>query len=70
MKHFLITVAAVFVGLALFAVLAPLALVGVLAGASKPAPMAARTVLVLDLRSALPDQASQSPLTWLGGGGL
>jgi protease-4 len=67
MKQFLITVAGVLVGLCLFAVLTPLLLLGLLAGASQPAPTPARAVLSLDLRSGLTDQAPQNPLAFLSG---
>src|SRR5665213_2460819 len=52
MKHFLLTIAGVFAGLMLFAIIAPIMLVGAVALATRPAPLAARSVLVLDLRGA------------------
>jgi len=67
MKQFLITVAGVLVGLTLFAVAAPLLLVAAVAGWTRPAPMAASSVLVLDLRGGLSDQEAQSPLFVLEG---
>ncbi|HEY1560947.1 MAG TPA: signal peptide peptidase SppA [Caulobacteraceae bacterium] len=67
MKQFLITLAGVFFGLVLFAVLAPMFLLGLLAAAARPAPTPARAVLSLDLRGALTDQPSQNPLSILGG---
>lgn len=67
MKQFLITLAGVFVGLVLFAVLAPLFLLGVLAAAARPTPTPERAVLSLDLRGGLTDQAPQNPLAVLGG---
>ncbi|MBV9997134.1 MAG: signal peptide peptidase SppA [Caulobacteraceae bacterium] len=59
MKQFLITVAGVFVGLLLFAILVPAALVGLAVAASRPAALPARTVLALDLRNPLTDQEPQ-----------
>ena len=67
MKQFLITVAGVFVGLALFAVAVPLMLIAVAVNAARPAPIAQRSVLVLDLRSGLSDQEAQSPFTLIEG---
>lgn len=67
MKQFLITIAGVLVGLCLFAFVAPLVLLALLAGASQPAPTPARAVLALDLRSGLTDQAPQNPLAFLNG---
>ena len=61
MKQFLITVAGVFVGLALFAIAAPLALIALALNAARPAPIAARSVLVLDLRGGLTDQEPRRP---------
>jgi protease-4 len=69
MKQFLITVAGVFVGLALFAVAAPMLLIALAVGASRPAPIAPRSVLTLDLRSGLSDQEAQSPFTLIEGRG-
>jgi len=56
-KQFLITVAGVLVGLILFLVVAPIALLGAIGSAvnSKPSAPAA-IVLTLDMREALPDQ--------------
>jgi protease IV len=65
MKQFLITIAGVLVGLSLFAVLAPLVLLGALAGASRQAPTPAHAVLNLDLRGGLTDQTPQNPLAFL-----
>jgi protease-4 len=57
MKQFLLTLAGVFVGLALFFVVVPFLLLAVVAGAvSKPTPTPANTVLQLDLRQTLTDQ--------------
>ncbi|MGH7023048.1 MAG: signal peptide peptidase SppA [Caulobacteraceae bacterium] len=67
MKHFLITIAGVLVGLFLFAFLAPIVFLGFLAAASRPAPTPDHAVLVLDLRGGLTDQPSSNPLAFLGG---
>ncbi|MFI4974979.1 MAG: signal peptide peptidase SppA [Caulobacterales bacterium] len=56
MKQFLLTVAGVFVGLALFMIGVPILLFVLAAGATRPAPTPARTVLALDLRDTLTDQ--------------
>ncbi len=56
MKSFLITVAAVFTGLAIFMIGVPLLLISAAAGALAPEPLPARMVLNLDLRGALSDQ--------------
>jgi protease IV len=69
MKQFLITVAGVFVGLALFMVAAPMALFALAVNAARPAPIAERSVLVLDLRSGLSDQEAQNPFTLIEGKG-
>ncbi|MEO8813545.1 MAG: signal peptide peptidase SppA [Caulobacteraceae bacterium] len=70
MKQFLITVAGVFAGLALFMIGVPLLILAVVAGSLRPAPLAPRTVLVLDLRGGLSDQATTSPLALLQGRSL
>ncbi len=62
MKQFLLTVAGVFVGLMLFMVVVPLALIAVAVGASRPTPLPAKSVLTLDLRSGLTDQEPQDGL--------
>jgi protease-4 len=67
MKQFLITVAGVLVGLTLFAITAPLVIVGLVAGAAAPAPTPDRTVLGLDLRGGLTDQEPSNPLAFIGG---
>src|SRR5665213_153750 len=69
MKHFLLTIAGVFAGLMLFAIIAPIMLVGAVALATRPAPLAARSVLVLDLRGALVDQDIQAPIAIFSGHG-
>ncbi len=70
MKQFLITVAGVFVGLLLFAVLTPFVLLLLAVAASRPAPIATRAVLNLDLRGGLSDQPAESPLALVAGKGL
>ena len=67
MKQFWITLAGVFAGLVLFFVGVPIFLVAMLAGAARPVPPPARTVLTLDLRRSLTDQAPQNPLAVFGG---
>jgi len=67
MKQFLITVAGVFVGLTLFALALPMSLLAIAAAATRPAPLPARTVLVLDLRGGVSDQDPQNPLSLFGG---
>jgi len=69
MRHFLLTIAGVFAGLMLFAIIAPIMLVGAVALATRPAPLAARSVLVLDLRGALVDQDIQAPIAIFSGHG-
>jgi protease-4 len=67
MKQFLITVAGVFVGLALFVIGVPVALFSWAASAARPAPVAQGTVLVLDLRGGLTDQDTANPLAFIQG---
>lgn len=62
MKQFLITAAGVFAGLVIFLVGVPMVLIGMAISATAPAPMPAQTVLELDLRGSLADQAPNSPL--------
>jgi protease-4 len=66
MKQFLITVAGVFVGLALFAVVTPFVLIGIAVSAARPAPIAPHAVLTLDLRGGLTDQEPQDGLSIFG----
>ena len=68
MKQFFLTVAGVFVGLLLFVVGVPFLLIVMAAGAARPAPVPAHTVLQLDLRTGLSDQEPQNPFAVLGGG--
>jgi protease-4 len=71
MKQFILTVAGVFVGLVLFMIVVPVALIGLAVGAaSKPAPLPAKSVLTLDLRSGLTDQEPQDGLAIFGNHGL
>ena len=67
MKQFLITVAGVFIGLALFLIGVPLLLVVILTAAARPADLTGRNVLVLDLRAGLSDQDAISPLALFSG---
>ncbi|HTX50725.1 MAG TPA: signal peptide peptidase SppA, partial [Caulobacteraceae bacterium] len=62
MKQFLITLAGVFCGLALFMVVLPIVLIGWVVAASRPAPLPGRAVLTLDLRDGLTDQERQDGL--------
>ncbi len=64
MKQFLLTMAGVVAGLMLFFVGLPLMLI--LSALSAPRPVAAATVLELDLRRTLNDQDAQNPLALLG----
>jgi protease-4 len=69
MKQFLLTLAGVLAGLTLFMIITPIVLLAWLAAATRPTPLAERTVLVLDLRGPLTDQDSDSPLAVLRGSG-
>lgn len=66
MKQFLITVAGVFLGLALFLVGVPLVLFSMAASAASPDQPPNEAVLNLDLRTALADQSPANPLWGLG----
>lgn len=66
MKQFLITTAGVLAGLIVFLIGVPLLLIGVIAGAAGPPPVPARSVLALDLRDPLTDQAPHNPLLGIG----
>ncbi len=70
MKQFFLTVAGVFVGLALFMIGMPLLLISLAVNSARPAPLPDRTVLSLDLRDGLTDQGAQGGLAALGGHGL
>lgn len=65
MKHFLLTVAGVLVGLVLFVIFVPLVIVSMISAAAQPAPTPSRSVLNLDLRGPLTDQPP--PLSFLAG---
>lgn len=67
MKQFLITIAGVFVGLALFFIGVPLLLIAWVSAGARPTPVADHSVLVLDLRGGLTDQPAQNPLLALSG---
>ncbi len=69
MKQFLITAAGVFAGLMIFLIGVPFVLISMALGAAGPAPTPDRTVLQLDLRRPLSDQAPSNPLAGLGRGG-
>jgi protease-4 len=60
MKQFLITAAGVFAGLVIFFIGLPLILISMALSATAPAPTPARTVLELDLRAPLTDQAPRN----------
>jgi protease-4 len=66
MKQFLITAAGVFAGLVIFLVGVPIVLIGMAMSATAPAPTPAKTVLELDLRAPLTDQAPHNPLWGIG----
>ncbi|MDR3509995.1 MAG: signal peptide peptidase SppA [Caulobacteraceae bacterium] len=70
MKQFLLTMAGVFAGLALFFIGVPFVLLVSLAGAAHPSGTPANAVLSLDLRKDLTDQESQNPLAALSGRSL
>ena len=67
MKQFLITIAGVFLGLALFFIGVPLLLVAYVAASTAPAPVVGRNVLVLDLRESLTDQDPRDPFSLFTG---
>ena len=64
MKQFLLTMAGVVAGLMIFFIGLPLMLI--LSALSAPKPVAAASVLELDLRKSLTDQDAQNPLALLG----
>lgn len=57
MKQFLITAAGVFAGLVIFLVGIPLVLISMALSATASAPVPTKSVLTLDLRDPLTDQA-------------
>ncbi len=67
MKQFLLTVAGVFVGLALFLIGVPFLLIALAAGAAAPPATPAHAVVSLDLRQGMSDQDSMTALAVLGG---
>ena len=67
MKQFLITIAGVLIGLVLFVVITPFALIALASAAARPAPVPAASVLVLDLRGGLTDQESSSAFALIQG---
>ncbi|WP_420471351.1 signal peptide peptidase SppA [Brevundimonas sp. FT23042] len=71
MKQFFLTMGGVFAGLILFFVVIPLVFLTILiASVSAKAPTPTNTVLELDLREGLSDQAPASPFAVFGGSGL
>jgi protease-4 len=70
MKQFLLTMAGVFAGLALFFVGVPFLVVTMIAGAAHPSATPGATVLSLDLRKSLTDQEPQNPFAGLTGHAL
>ena len=67
MKHFLTTIAGVFVGLVLFFIGVPIVLLMWAAAAARPTPVGDHSVLVLDLRGGLADQGPHGPFASLSG---
>jgi protease-4 len=71
MKQFLLTMLGVFAGLFLFLIVVPMVLIMAAVGAaSSKEPTPANTVLELDLRDGVTDQAPSNPFAVFGGGGL
>ena len=71
MKQFFLTVAGVFAGLFLFLVVVPFVLIAAaVSSASSHEPVAAHSVLELDLRDGLTDQTPTNPFALFGGSGL
>lgn len=66
MKQFLITTAGVFAGLLVFMIGVPLLLISLAVSSTAPPPLPGKTVLELDLRDPLTDQAPHNPLMGLG----
>jgi protease-4 len=67
MKQFLITVAGVFVGLAIFMIGVPFLLISAAAGALAPAPLPAKAIIAIDLRGAVTDQDAGIASMFQGG---
>ena len=71
MKQFFLTVLGVFTGLFLFLVVVPFVLITIaVASATKEEPTPRNTVLELDLRGGVTDQAPNNPFAIFGGSGL
>jgi protease-4 len=71
MKQFLLTMAGVFAGLFLFVIVVPFILImAAIGSATSKAPTPTNTVLELDLREGLTDQAPANPFAAFGGSGL
>ncbi|HYD28754.1 signal peptide peptidase SppA [Brevundimonas sp.] len=71
MKQFFLTMLGVFAGLFLFLVVVPFILITMaISSASSKAPTPSNTVLELDLREGVTDQAPTNPFAVFGGGGL
>jgi protease-4 len=66
MKHFLLTLAGVFVGLTLFFIGVPFLLLSIALNGSRAAPTPAASVLALDLRGPLTDQEPETLLGLFG----
>ena len=66
MKQFLITAAGVFAGLLVFLIGVPFVLISLALSSTAAPPVPALSVLTLDLRDPLTDQAPHNPLFGLG----
>ena len=67
MKQFFLTMAGVFAGLSLFFVVLPITVVLLAFASARPAEAPSNSILTLDLRTAIADQAPHSPLAFLTG---
>ena len=65
MKQFFLTMAGVFAGLSLFFVVLPITVVLLALASARPAEAPSNSILTLDLRTAIADQAPHSPLAFL-----
>jgi protease-4 len=71
MKQFFLTMLGVFAGLVLFFVIVPVVLITMaISSATSKEPTPSNTVLELDLREGVTDQAPTNPFAVFGGGGL
>jgi protease IV len=71
MKQFFLTMGGVFAGLLLFFVIVPFVLISIaVAAATSKEPTPANSVLELDLRDGITDQAPNNPFAVFGGAGL